>query len=656
MDDQGRQNLPNLKICVDNTEEGEISDSDSSLESEAAIEVDEVVKTDQTGNDGEVEFNVRISDVGTENKTKPKTEVYAKKYENRDGDFVTGIDLTSKEALEKKEERARRFGIEVSQNQGVDADIKALYQSLGLRDADFSHDERGVRPEAVHVRGTEEMSTKDIFRYFQEFAPGGVEWIDDSSCNVVWADPTTAARAMLKLSRGQEPTLVARRGDGKSRGLKEGDVKTPVTDKDEEKEGEEQGMEVDDDELDLLTDGQEGMEKKDLNKDVAEKKISDAGDAKIDSDEDMSSKRKNKRTESTESPKEEEQVDYDEWGSINSRDRKSKPKEQIPWPPGKWRLGLNTPKAKYIFLRFATKADKKLPRAERRSKYYRKYGNPNYGGMKGLISNSRKQRFRAKTFEEELEEARSAIETQREEREAREKGITNLDVMEEEIELPRVFPLKRKRANSGGASGSEDGMDMEAELQQLLGPPARKQRSMRMYADDEEEERKAKRRLGKGSGVMTVVAGARSRPVGKVTDARELIKHSALRSQMKVGKDRNDSPEFMKRSRGGDLRLRVMASPLVSGSESEEEQDGSEHSQDEEETPRSNVMSRLGPGGKASGDSEGESDDSDGDLRARLGVHSSVEHVRSDLRSRLGGRKGHSDNSKYPAMRIEVFE
>ncbi|XP_071110734.1 nuclear cap-binding protein subunit 3-like [Haliotis cracherodii] len=661
MDDQGRQNLPNLKICVDNTEEGEISDSDSSLESEVAIEVDEIVKTDNTGNAGEVEFNVRIADVGTENKTKSKTEVYTKKYENRDGDFITGIDLTSKEAIEKKEERARRFGIEVSQQQGMDADVKALYQSLGIKDADFSHGERGVRPEAIHIRGTEDMSTQDIFRYFKEFAPGGVEWIDDSSCNVVWADPTTAARAMLKMSRSQESGAELMSGDEKSKGQKKGDVKTPMMDKEEKdgvKEGgEEQGMEVDDDELDLLTDGQDEKEKKEVNKAVEEKKPSNAGDVKLDSDEDTSSKRKNKRAESTESTKEEEEVDYDEWGSINTKDSKPKHKEQVPWPPGKWRLGLNAPKAKFIFLRFATKADRKLPRAERRSKYYRKYGNPNYGGMKGLISNSRKQRFRTKTFEEELEEARDAIESQREEREARQRGNSEEEEVEEEIQLPRVSPLKRKRAESGGGSGSEDGMDMEAELQQLLGPPARKQRSMRMYADDEEEERKAKSRLGKGSGVMTVVAGARSRPAGKVTDARELIKRSALRSQMKMDKDRDSSPESMKRSRGGDLRLRVMTNPLVSDSEDEEEQEGSEEeSEDGEETPRSNVMSRLGPSGKASGDSEGESDDSDGDLRARLGVHSSVDHVRSDLRSRLGGRKGHSDNSKYPSMRIEVFE
>lgn len=32
--------------------------------------------------------------------------------------------------------------------------------------------------------------------------------------------------------------------------------------------------------------------------------------------------------------------------------------------------------------------DKKEPGAARRSRYYMKYGNPNYGGMKGILSNS----------------------------------------------------------------------------------------------------------------------------------------------------------------------------------------------------------------------------------------------------------------------------
>lgn len=32
--------------------------------------------------------------------------------------------------------------------------------------------------------------------------------------------------------------------------------------------------------------------------------------------------------------------------------------------------------------------DKKELGAARRSRYYMKYGNPNYGGMKGILSNS----------------------------------------------------------------------------------------------------------------------------------------------------------------------------------------------------------------------------------------------------------------------------
>lgn len=51
-----------------------------------------------------------------------------------------------------------------------------------------------------------------------------------------------------------------------------------------------------------------------------------------------------------------------------------------PLPPGIWRKGIDYPKSKGIFLRFATRADKKQVNAEKRSEYYKKYGNPNFGG------------------------------------------------------------------------------------------------------------------------------------------------------------------------------------------------------------------------------------------------------------------------------------
>ena len=60
---------------------------------------------------------------------------------------------------------------------------------------------------------------------------------------------------------------------------------------------------------------------------------------------------------------------------------------QCPLPPGLWRKGIDCPKSKSILLRFATRNDKKHPNAEKMSDYYKKYGNPNFGGSTYLFIN-----------------------------------------------------------------------------------------------------------------------------------------------------------------------------------------------------------------------------------------------------------------------------
>ena len=42
--------------------------------------------------------------------------------------------------------------------------------------------EGDLRPEVVHLHGTDEMSTNDVFSYFKLYAPRNIEWINDSSC------------------------------------------------------------------------------------------------------------------------------------------------------------------------------------------------------------------------------------------------------------------------------------------------------------------------------------------------------------------------------------------------------------------------------------------------------------------------------------------
>jgi len=58
-----------------------------------------------------------------------------------------------------------------------------------------------ARLDAILIHGVDNMSTKDVFAYFGDFAPGSVEWIDDSSCNVVWDDDFSASRVLMTIGK-----------------------------------------------------------------------------------------------------------------------------------------------------------------------------------------------------------------------------------------------------------------------------------------------------------------------------------------------------------------------------------------------------------------------------------------------------------------------
>jgi hypothetical protein len=72
--------------------------------------------------------------------------------------------------------------------------------------------------------------------------------------------------------------------------------------------------------------------------------------------------------------------------------------DNINLPLGKWRIGQPSKKGNQLFLRFAKQSDKKVKGAESRSEYYRKYGNPNYGNIRGLISNSKRVKLKSDLF------------------------------------------------------------------------------------------------------------------------------------------------------------------------------------------------------------------------------------------------------------------
>ncbi|XP_074635376.1 nuclear cap-binding protein subunit 3-like [Acropora palmata] len=132
-----------------------------------------------------------------------------RRYENKTGCFVTGFDVTSKEALERKARRAKRFGLQQKDIHNnpmegqSDQETDTMLSSVNPKDLP-PIPEGVARLDAIHVFGVDNMSTKDIFLYFDNYGPGSVEWIDDSCCNVVWDDNYTASRVLLEVGKKVE--------------------------------------------------------------------------------------------------------------------------------------------------------------------------------------------------------------------------------------------------------------------------------------------------------------------------------------------------------------------------------------------------------------------------------------------------------------------
>lgn len=269
------------------------------------------------------ELNIKSSD---QNDSSVPAQIPEARYENRAGTFTTGIDIFSEKEKLKMEERAKRFGLGdkiKGLNYCRDDD---LYSSMGI--VEESENQKNFRLNVIHVRGTEKMSTKDIFKYFEDYAPASIEWINDISCNVVWLDNVSAARALLGLSK-------------KINGLDE-----------KLKEDEHRAFEAE------------------SNLNVKNDVVNDCI-VEVESYELIGESENNKN----------ENV-------INVKDI------NCPLPPGLWRKGIDYHTSKDILLRFATRADKKQPNAEKMSEYYKKYGNPNFGGVKGILTESRKRMYK----------------------------------------------------------------------------------------------------------------------------------------------------------------------------------------------------------------------------------------------------------------------
>ncbi|KAF9134443.1 hypothetical protein BGW39_007058 [Mortierella sp. 14UC] len=162
------------------------------------------------------------------------------KYANKNGGFVTGFDPLSKEEQAKKANRAQRFGA-LPQEQSETKDEIMEEAGMDVDSGDFARPDNlpetpprtsTIRTNAVYLYGTDEMSTKDVLKYFEAYGPSHVEWIDDSSCIIVFPDQFSAKRAIYFQLLNRENITFGEDGDDvdiePSRDLSEGGVAEPV--------------------------------------------------------------------------------------------------------------------------------------------------------------------------------------------------------------------------------------------------------------------------------------------------------------------------------------------------------------------------------------------------------------------------------------------
>ncbi|XP_024117031.1 nuclear cap-binding protein subunit 3 [Oryzias melastigma] len=473
-----------LQVSVKPDSGSEHSEPDSDSESDRDAREPEPMEVEE----GELE----AEDISVNRSLKELLPDTSRRYENKAGAFITGIDVNSKEAIERKEKRARRFHFCGEQSVGqrtVLLDKETIKKAIPR-----------LRLEALHIMGVDDMSTQDIFGYFKEYPPAHIEWIDDASCNVVWLDDDTSIRALINTSRmPNSETITTETGEQPG---KEGKAQRGSGSEDDEEEGE-----VGDEEEEAARRSSDGQE---------------------------------------EQPPKERGTQVDD---LSRAERESLLRNEL-------RPAIKPFKGNKLLLRFATQDDKKEPGAARRSRYYMKYGNPNYGGMKGILSNSWKRRYHNRRIQRDVIKSKKPLigdsmghtppythrhsadlvnlpeepikEEEEEEEEEEDGSDEDMDSDDRVVEFkekggssrPAGAGLHSRAERSPSPWSESDEMDYDLELKMISTPSPKKSKKMTMYADEVESHLKSIRnRIGtSGSQSRT-----KSSSPSKLTDVRQLL-------------------------------------------------------------------------------------------------------------------------------------
>ncbi|CAI5738174.1 unnamed protein product [Peronospora destructor] len=132
--------------------------------------------------------------------------------------------LTQEEWVEKQRDqekfrvRAQKFGLpaEVDCSQVVPTGLHPASAKVGRERCDVKAAEDGhavaFRNDALHMYSLDDkfqqVRTSDVMEYFAGYSPAYVEWLNDSSCTVIFQDNFTASRALVALGQGIPPQFL----------------------------------------------------------------------------------------------------------------------------------------------------------------------------------------------------------------------------------------------------------------------------------------------------------------------------------------------------------------------------------------------------------------------------------------------------------------
>ncbi|XP_054159441.1 uncharacterized protein LOC128957661 [Oppia nitens] len=81
-----------------------------------------------------------------------------------------------------------------------DEELYSLYQSFDINFDEVTKKYTNWRLDVIHIRGVQDMSSEDVLKYFDDFDPNSIEWVNDLSCNILFGDRKAAAIAMTTLT------------------------------------------------------------------------------------------------------------------------------------------------------------------------------------------------------------------------------------------------------------------------------------------------------------------------------------------------------------------------------------------------------------------------------------------------------------------------